>query len=234
MYKQTQFLAIIPARGGSKGIPHKNIKTVAGKPLICYTIEAALNSRYIDAVYVSTDDDEIAEISRSAGSGVIMRPDYLASDTSKTVDALIHAAKVVSEQEDGKKYDYLVCLQPTSPLRDSHDIDGAVAQLMDKGQSSLVSLSPVENHPILIRSIDEESDRVKGLLDVSSTVRRQDFPDYYYVNGAIYINRIADLNPDTSLNDNEYGFLMSARHGLDIDEPDDIRYLSSLIEEIKK
>ena len=187
MYKDKKILAIIPARGGSKGIPRKNIVDLCGKPLIGYTISAALESEYIDYVMVSTDDQEIAEISESLGADVpFLRPPELAKDTSKTVDAIVHALETLKEQ--GKNFDILVLLQPTQPLRDAADIDMAINVFFDKGCLSLASVCPVDDHPILIRSIDD--DKLIPLLDVSSTCRRQDMPRFYKVNGCIYINQI--------------------------------------------
>ena len=111
MYKNKTFLAIIPARGGSKRLPRKNILNLGGKPLIAYSIEAGLDSSYIDKVVVTSDDDEILTISKKYGAVTINRPDELASDTSTTFDAIKHTV------DNCEKYDYIVLLQPTSPLR---------------------------------------------------------------------------------------------------------------------
>ncbi len=219
MYMNKKILALIPARGGSKGIPHKNIIDLCGKPLIAYSIEAGLKSKYIDYVMVSTDDEEIAAVSREYGAEVpFMRPAELASDTSRTVDAVIHSINTL--KETGKVFDTLVLLQPTQPLRTSDDIDGAIEKYFECGEAPLVSVSEVEDHPILIRTLDK--DQLIPLLNVSSTCRRQDMPKYYRVNGCIYINNVGEIDSNTSFNDNKVGYIMEQSHSVDIDELKDL------------
>ena len=219
MFNNKTILGIIPARGGSKGIPHKNIIDLCGKPLISYTIQAGLSSKYIDSIIVSTDDESIADISRSYGAEVpFMRPAALASDTSKTIDSVLHAIR--SLQESGRIYDTVVLLQPTQPLRTDNDIDSAIEKYMYMNCSPLVSVCPVHDNPMLIRSI--RNDTLYPLLNSDSTCRRQDMPDYYRVNGCIYINEISDLTTDTSFNDNPLPFIMECSHSVDIDEPCDL------------
>lgn len=229
MYKEKTFLAIIPARGGSKGIPRKNVTVINGKPLIQYTIDAARSSKYLDKIIVSTDDHEIAEISKECGAEVpFLRPKELASDKAKTIDALLHAVEELTKQ--GNNYDYLVLLQPTQPLRKGWHIDEAVQQIIEKEEESLVSVSKVREHPILMRTIDKEG-KLKSLLKVNSTVRRQDFPDVYKVNGSIYINKLNEsFNEHTSLNDNQLAYVMATEYDLDIDEPADLDLLKYFLE----
>ena len=218
MYKDKKILALIPARGGSKGIPRKNIKDLCGKPLIAYSIEAGLNSKYIDSVVVSTDDSEIAEVSKRFGAEVpFIRPEELASDTAKTLDVVLHAIKEMKSK--GSTFDTFVLLQPTQPLRTAADLDAAIEKYMENGCISMVSVSPVNDHPILIRTIEE--DRLKPLLNCSSTCRRQDMPKYYRVNGCIYINEISEIDINTSFNDNALPFVMEPSHSVDIDELSD-------------
>lgn len=218
-------LAIIPARGGSKGIPHKNIVLTGGKPLIAHTIEAAKNCPCIDKVLVSTDDKEIAQVSRAYGADVpFLRPDYLSSDTARSIDAVLHAISFCAGHD--RPYDIAVLLQPTSPLRTGEDITHALDYFIEHNCDSLLSLSELEEHPILTRQIDAETKRLKPLLSMKSTVRRQDMPPYYHVNGAIYINYCRDLTADTSLNDNHYGYVLPFPHGLDIDTPQDLELAS--------
>ena len=224
MYETKRILALIPARGGSKGIHHKNIALLAGKPLIQYTIDAARQSKYIDYVFVSTDDAEIADVSKKFGAKVpFLRPEELASDTAKTIDAVLHAIETL--RKAGETFDNLVLLQPTSPLRTAEDIDGAVETFYQNNRRSVVSVSEVIDHPILIRTIEQtpEGERLKPLLEGSSTVRRQDMPPYYRVNGSIYINPIEEINSTTSFNDNPIPFVMSPSHSIDIDEPLDLK-----------
>ena len=188
MFKLKKILAIIPARAGSKGIKDKNIIDLNGKPLIAYSIEAGLKSKYIDKVVVTTDGEEIAREAIKYGAEVpFLRPEYLSSDNAKTIDAVIHC---IEEMEKlGEKYDYVVLLQPTQPLRQSWHIDEAIELILEKNEEALVSVSKVKDHPILMRTIDSNGYAI-NLLEGSSTKRRQEFPDFYKVNGAIYINKI--------------------------------------------
>jgi len=224
MYKDKHFIAIIPARGGSKGIPNKNIVEVVGKPLIAYTIETALQSKYLDRVVVSTDSEKIACISKDWGADVpFLRPSHLATDNAKTIDTIIHTLEQVEE-----KYDYVMLLQPTQPLRRVKHIDEAIEQIVEKNQHSLVSISPVKQHPILMRKIDENG-RAISLLGENSTVRRQDFREVYIVDGTIYINKIDEnLTSETSLNDNEYVYYTND-NSIDIDTFDDLEILTKFL-----
>jgi CMP-N,N'-diacetyllegionaminic acid synthase len=229
MYKGKTFLGIIPARGGSKGIPRKNITIINGKPLIQYTIDEAKNSKYLDRIIVSTDDKEIAEVAEKCGAEVpFLRPKELATDNAKTIDALIHAVKELEKR--GSKYDYVVLLQPTQPLRRSWHIDEAIQKIVETNEESLVSVSEVKEHPILMRTIGEDG-KVKNLMGISSTVRRQDFPTFYKVNGAIYINKINEnFTKNTSLNDNKLAYLMDKKYDLDIDEPIDLEFFKLFLQ----
>lgn len=220
MFNNQKILALIPARGGSKGIKDKNIVFLAGKPLIAYSIEAAKYSKYIDDIIVTTDSEKIAEISKQYGASVpFMRPAELATDTSKTIDAVLHAIRTLKSL--GKEYSTLLLLQPTQPLRTTDDIDKAIEVYYQKGEKGLVSISPVDDSPLLIRSIGADGKLVK-LLSQNSTCRRQDMPNYYKVNGCIYINKIDELDKNTSFNDNKVPFIMTKEHSVDIDELSDL------------
>ena len=220
MYRSKRILALIPARGGSKGIKRKNIMMLGERPLIGYTIEAALDSKYIDAVIVSTEDQEIASIARGLGALVpFTRPADLATDEAQTIDVVLHAVKYL--ESVGDEYDELVLLQPTQPLRTSHDIDEALDFYFAHGERGLVSVSSVDDHPLLIRTIDDAGNAVR-LIDSSSTCRRQEMPVFYKVNGCIYINKIRALSAETSFNDNEIAFVMDSSHSVDIDEIKDV------------
>ena len=216
MIEKKRVMALIPARGGSKGIKGKNIINLEGKPLIAYTIEAALNSKYIDEVYVSTDSEQIAEKSLMYGAKIpFMRPKYLASDTAKTVDAVCHFIKEMESL--GEYFDILVLLQPTAPLRTSNDINKALECFCVNKYQSLVSVSEVNDNPILMRKIDQNGIMTK-LLNENSTMRRQDMEKVYRVNGSIYINNVMEINSDTSFNDNIIPYIMPKEHSIDIDE----------------
>lgn len=218
---------MIPARGGSKGIKNKNIIDLCGNPLISYTIVAAKESRYIDSVIVSTDSEKIAEIAVSFGASVpFLRPTALALDTSTTVEVVCHAIRMLAER--GDKYDVLVLLQPTSPLRAREDIDGALEKF-ERECLPVASVSKAKEPPILLRKLTGES-RMVSLLGLPSTVRRQDMPPVYRVNGSIYINAISSLNESTSFNDNICPYVMEESHSVDIDDYLDIEIAKYYIE----
>lgn len=227
MIKKLKVLALIPARGGSKGIKNKNITEIGGKPLIAYTIEAAKNSKYVDEVVVTTDSVEIARISKLFGASVpFLRPENLASDTSKTIDAVIHAKEMLKKQ--GKEYDILVLLQATSPLRTYEDLDGALERFCYRDMKSLAAVSKVADNPMLIRTIEDDG-KLKKLLNVNSTCRRQDMPTYYKVNGSIYINKMDEISESTSFNDNEISYIIESTHAIDIDSYIDLEIAKYLL-----
>jgi CMP-N-acetylneuraminic acid synthetase len=207
-------IAYIPARGGSKGIPKKNIAQIGDVPLIAFTILAALKSGLFDKVMVSTDSEEIADVARQYGAWVpFLRYAEFAQDTSKTIDAVVSDKTRLEEM--GEVFDTFVLLQCTSPFRTAKDIQGAV-ELSEKAGGGVVSISAVDEHPILMRTIGEDG-KLTRVLNCSSTCRRQDMPPYYRVNGAIYVNAWDELASDLSLNDNPYGYVMEQKDALDID-----------------
>lgn len=228
MFHDKKIIAIIPARGGSKGIPNKNIVDVNGNPLIVYTINAAKESQYIDRIYVSTDSTEIADVCCANGVEVeSLRPQYLATDEAKTLDTLKYTLNLLQSQNE--YYDYVILLQPTQPLRSYVHIDEAIELISVHENPSIISVSEVEDHPIFIRRINETGE-LESLLQTSSTVRRQDLPAYYKVNGAIYINAVSDIiKQDTSLNDNKIPYVMGRQYDLDIDRLEDLERLRWLL-----
>lgn len=226
MYNDKKILALIPARGGSKGIKNKNIINLCGKPLISYSIESCKKCDYIDRIVVSTDSDAIAEVALRYGADVpFKRPNNLAADTSKTIDAVLHAIDFFNSQ--GERYDVLLLIQPTQPLRTSGDITSALEKYF-RDEVDLVSVCEVEDNPVLIRTI--EDNKLKKMLSVNSTCRRQDFPVYYKVNGCIYINSIDNLSVETSFNDNPGYFIMERSHSIDIDEPMDLLVAEAIVQ----
>ena len=231
MINNLRILAIVPARGGSKGIQDKNIKEIEGHPLIEYTIEAAKRCEYIDEIVVSTDSEKIAKVAKKAGAKVpFLRPDELASDTARTIDVVlftIDQLKLI-----GQEYDIVVLLQPTSPLRDEDDICGAIEKYVSCNMKSLVSVSEVSESPILMRQIVDET-HMEKLLNINSTIRRQDMAKYYMVNGSIYINKIEELNSDTSFNDNVIPYVMDRSHSVDIDDYVDIEVMKYYVNKRK-
>ena len=187
----TKILAIIPARGGSKGVPRKNIRLVAGKPLIAYSIEAALAVRArLHRLIVSTDDEEIARIARQYGAEVpFQRPPEMGADRVPMVPVLQHAVRTIEEQ-DGVRLDWVLLLQPTAPLRSADDIRAVIDLAECGGCDSVISVKQVfSEHPILMKRI--EDDRLLPFcIEEKEGTRRQDYqPPAYMRNGAIYLTR---------------------------------------------
>ena len=196
MYKEKNILGLSPARGGSKGLPRKNIKPLLGKPLIAWTIEQALASKYLDRVVVSTDDKEIAEISKKYGAEIpFMRPKELARDNSTTSDVILHALNWF--ENTGQKYDYLALLEPTSPLREKNDIDNGIMKLIDNENKadSLVSVGKIAlEHPFISKEIDEKG-YVKPFYKApnNKVKRRQDLFKAYFPYGVIYLSKVSAI-----------------------------------------
>jgi len=174
-----------------------------------------LDCKKIDRVVVSTDSEEIAGVAKKYGADVpFLRPAALAMDTSKTIDAVIDVLERLQET-----YEYVVLLQPTSPLRTAEDIEKAIDKAVTSGKD-VASVSLVKEHPVLMREIGTDGVLVP-LLSGGSTIRRQDMKEIYRVNGAVYVNRVADLTKNTSFNDNPVGYVMPVERSIDIDEESD-------------
>ena len=226
MFLDKKVIAIIPARKGSKGIPNKNIRIINGIPLIAHTILAARESKYIDYIFVSTDSLKIANISIKYGADVpFLRPSILADDNSKTIDSVIYSLEEL--QKNNKFYDVLVLLQPTSPLRTVQDIDSAI-ELYFEEQRDVVSVNKIDLNPFLVRRFSNGRSLAK-LINNNSTIRRQDLPTFYKVNGSIYVNNVKKLSPFTSFNDNPVGFVMDNEHSIDIDTVRDLKTARSIM-----
>jgi len=221
--------ALITARSGSKGVPGKNIKTLAKKPLIAWTIQSAHESSVFDRIIISTDDEEIAKISRFYEAEVpFKRPRKLAMDDSPHIDVVAHAIEWLHNKNNYYP-EYVMLLQPTSPLRTDEDIKNAVEIAKKHKAASVISVSPTPVHPYLMKEINE-----KGILSSfveipNGYLRRQLYPKIYYVNGAIYLIKTEVLlQQKTFFPDNTYPCLMSVENSLDIDTTWDF-YLGNLI-----
>ena len=177
-----QIIALIPARGGSKRIFKKNIKLLAGKPLIAYTIEASLNSKLINKTIVSTDDEEIADVAKDYGAEVIMRPKELSDDDSPTEQAMLHVVEQL--EKDGCKVDYIVLLQPTSPLRGTEIIDKGINLILESDVDSLLSVCEVQHYYLL-----GYFDKGYYKLEYDKRPFSHTMPKKYKENGAIYITK---------------------------------------------
>ena len=213
MHKKKTFLGIIPARSGSKRILNKNKRILNGKPLIQWSINAAKKSKYIDSIVVSSDDDQILSIAQEQDVDILKRPDFLASNTSTTVDVLLHTLEKIEDT-----FDYLVLLQPTSPLRTSLDIDQAIEMLIDRETNSVVSVCQTQHSPLWCNTLPES-----GIMDnfMSKSLegkRSQDLETYYRLNGAIYIVKISEFIKEKSLMpNNTYAYVMDQFNSIDID-----------------
>lgn len=212
-------LGIIPARGGSKGVPRKNIREVAGKPLIAYSIMAAQSSRLLTRCIVSTDDTETAEISAALGCEVMDRPAELAQDDTPTVSVVKHIFERLESEDE--LFDYGLVLQPTSPLRTGLDIDSALQALFQSDADSIVSVYQVsDHHPARMYKLNN------GLLapldEKFASARRQELPPIYHRNGAIYAFRRSLLDKNTLLGDRILPYIMEEDRSLNIDTEYDL------------
>ena len=220
-----RIIAIIPARGGSKRLPKKNILNLAGKPLIAYTIEASLKSKYITKTIVTSDDDEILNIAKNYGSDTIKRPDHLASDTATSFDAIEHT--ILSQNEN---FDYIILLQPTSPLRTTKHIDEAIELLIEKNADAVISTCEVD-HPVQWNmKIDDTLDISKSIQSIN-TNRSQDQTKHYRLNGAIYIAKTKELLEEKTffLTKNIYSYIMPKIESIDIDDEYDFRTAETFV-----
>jgi len=222
-----KFLAIIPARGGSKRLPRKNVLDLAGKPLIVWSIEAGLQSKYIDKVVVSSDDEEILNISKKTGAEILKRPEILASDTASTFDAIKHTINNV------KGYEYVVLLQATSPLRSAKQIDQAIELLEEKNADAVVSVCEMEHSPLWSNTLDDSLSMENFLPEEILNKRSQDLETYFRLNGAIYICKTEKFLEEKSFffKKNIFAYVMSREYSVDIDEEIDFKMAEVLINE---
>jgi N-acylneuraminate cytidylyltransferase/CMP-N,N'-diacetyllegionaminic acid synthase len=222
-------LAIIPARGGSKGLPGKNILPLGGKPLIAWTIEAARQSRFVDRVIVSTDSPNIAEVAELYGAEVpFRRPAELASDQAKSFDVLLHA--IDWHQRQGFCYDLVVCLQPTSPLRSAEDIDRAIECYVAREADAVVSVCETDHHPWWSNTLPEDGNMVDFLRPEVLNSNRQELPAFYRLNGAIYLASPHYLKANGSFyGDGTFAYAMPKSRSIDIDDHLDLQLAEVLV-----
>lgn len=223
MIQGKKVLGIIPARGGSKGIPGKNIRMVAGKPLIAWTIEAANRSKYLDRLILSSDDAEIIQVARKWGLEVpFVRPAELARDDTPGIAPVLHAVKELPG------YDYVVLLQPTSPLRTAEDIDRCLEACLESSAPGCVSVTEPEHSPYLMYTL--VGGRLHPLLDGQPYVRRQDMPKVFTLNGAVYVAEIGSLLQGEVLVTTEtVAYVMPRNRSVDVDEEIDLSFCEVLL-----
>lgn len=225
MIRGARILAVIPARGGSKGVPRKNLRVVAGRPLIAWTIEAAQGSRYIDCLIVSSDDPTIIEAARREGcEAPFVRPAELARDETPGIDPVLHALRELPG------FDYVVLLQPTSPLRSAQDIDGCIDRCVAGGVDACVSVSEPDKSPYWMYTFAPDARLVPLLGTAGVGHRRQDLPPVYALNGAVYVARCDTLAKSRSfIGDNTIGYVMPEERALDIDTELDLEIAQLLL-----
>lgn len=226
MDSNNKCIAIIPARGGSKRLPNKNILDLGGKPLIAWSIEVALNSKFIDKVIVTTDCEKIAGISREFGAEVpFIRPEHLSTDTASSNDVINH---VLAHYEN--QFDSFLLLQPTSPLRNNTDIQNAFN--LKKHHASVVSVCEAEHSPLWSNTLPEDFSMVNFIQDKVKNVRSQDLPTYYRINGAIYLTDIDYFVENNGfISENTVACIMPQERSIDIDTLLDFKICNLLINE---
>lgn len=230
----TDVLSVVPARGDSKGIPHKNLRLLDGKPLVAHQIEASLGADKVDETIVSTDSQDIATAAREYGANVpFERPAELAADDVPVIDAVKHAVEYWNEHFDRPKY--VLCLQPTSPFTTSDQIDSAIEIARRTCGDSVVAISPVtETHPF--RAYRLEGDQIRPIKDltVERPEQRQDRPDMYGFTGAIYLRRTELLlkwnESDFALGEDVRGVIQEGLSAVEIDTPFQLRTARALVE----
>ncbi len=212
-----RFLALVTARGGSKGVPGKNIKLLGGKPLIWYTYQVAIKSNLFSGIVLSTEDDEIASVGKMLGFDVpFMRPKHLSTDVSKTIDVVIHALE--SMEKLGHTYDAVVLLQPTSPFRERGLIEKSVQKFIDSQADSLVSVRAVPHqfNPHWIFEPNKEGFLKIATSEETLISRRQDLPEAYFRDGQIYITDVNLLKSKKTFVGERLAFVVNSYSGSDV------------------
>jgi len=226
-------LGIIPARGGSKGVKNKNIRRIAGEPLIQYAINACKASKKLTQFVVSTDSKQIREIADKAGCVVIDRPDALSTDTSSVVDAALHTLSIV--EESGNHFDAILLIQPTSPIRTGEDLDKVIGILETSPEvDAVVSVVKVEDaHPARMY-LKDKSNLLTSFLPEYESTRRQDLPSVFHRNGSIYLVRREPLVTDrTFMPQKKAGYVMDSEHMVNIDTERDVVIAEIIVQEWK-
>ena len=221
-------LSIIPARGGSKGLPRKNIIDLAGKPLIAWTIEASLNSKYITKTIVSSDDKEILDISTKYGSEVIKRPNNLSSDVATSESVVRHAIDYLESM--GEIFDIVVLLQPTSPLRGYKDIDNAFETMFNSSATAVISVHEFDSKILKAFKVNSSGFLQTISSNNNSFMRRQDLPSVFMPNGAIYIisKEVFD-SVDSFFTNKTLYYLMPTEKSIDIDSKEDLINIEHIV-----
>lgn len=230
MYKGKKILAIIPARGGSKGLPGKNIKDLCGKPLIVWSIDHARDSNYIDDIYVSTDSQEIANVVENNGLHVPeLRPAELANDTAPSSAFIIYTLQKLATE--GKVYDYFILLEPTSPLRDVEDVDHSIEMLIDNPDfESIVGVCKAEDvHPAFMVKLHENGSLIPYESEMK-TLRRQELNEVYYFEGSVYVSSVdAYIQKKVFYHDKTLPYIVPKYKSFEIDDIYDFMIIETLM-----
>lgn len=229
MYKNNKILVVIPARGGSKRLPRKNIKKIGGKPMIAHAILAAKKSKYIDRIIVSTDDLAIAKVARKYGAEVpFIRPVELASDTATALPVLQHAVAYI-EKRDKFKPGLIVLIQSTSPLVQSGDIDGAIEKIIATKTNSCFTVSVISQRPEWMYYLEDKKPKL-FLTNANLNIRSQDLPKLGIINGAIYVMKYDTLMKKNKIqDDNTSIYIMPKERSVDIDDLVDFKTAEALM-----
>lgn len=220
-------IAIIPARCGSKGLAGKNIKDLLGKPMIAYTIEEALKSKYITDVIISTDCEEIEAVALQHGAkSHFLRPDFLASDSAKAIDNYIYTIDRLND-EFGYEIENFVILQPTSPLRLTEDIDGAIELFNKKNADSVISYTE-EHHPIEWHKYITGEGKFENIFE-EKLLNRQDIKKSYFPNGAVFVFNYDLIKQNKYYSENSYAYIMPRFRSTDVDTIEDFKYIEFLM-----
>lgn len=227
--RQTKNLAVIPARSGSKGLKDKNIKMLLGKPLMAYTIEAAINSGVFEEVYVSTDSVQYSEIAKEYGAKVpFLRSRINATDTASSWDTVLEALD--RYEEFGREFQTVMLLQPTSPLRNERDIVEAYDVFIHNKANAVVSVCEADHSPLWCNTLPKDYSMEKFIDYKALNVPRQKLDTYYRINGAIYVVDIAYLKNDNNIYRSKcFAHIMDKRHSIDIDDEFDFKYAEILM-----
>lgn len=230
MIQNQSVLALIPARGGSKGVPRKNLREIAGKPLIAWAIEAGRQSRYIDRLILSSEDPEIMAQARSWGCEVpFVRPAELARDDTPGMEPVLHALTALPEE-----YDYVVVLQPTSPLRLAEDIDGCLETCLRQEAPACVTVAEVDQSPFWMYRLDSARHLLPLIDQKGHPSRRQELPQVYILNGAVYVARTAWLQQQrTFMTAETVAYIMPRGRSQDVDTEVDLKICESQILELR-
>lgn len=222
-------LALVPARGGSKGLPGKNVRSLCGRPLMKWSVDAGLASRFVDLVVVSTDSQDIAEVATASGASVpFLRPAELSGDAASSVDVVIHALDFLAQ--GGKIFDIVVLLEPTSPLRDSSDIDQAVQKMVDAHASAIVSVCRVESsHPAFVFRQSSDGRLIPFMERPPTGLRRQEIEPMFFLDGSIYASEVQALRERRSFyHSDTIAYEVPKWKSFEIDDLEDFQIVEAL------